>query len=80
MSNNLFVKVPIVIYRLMNITKNIDLDKQNTFQLAIYFDPLYFYTDKNAIFCLEYIQTRCFKLVIVHVKIVVKSQACTIRH
>ena len=31
MSNNLFVKAPIVIYGLMNITKNIDLDKQNTF-------------------------------------------------
>ena len=79
MSNNLFVKAPIVIYRLMNITKNIDLDKQNTFQLAIY-STQYFYTDLKCYFCLEYIQTRCFKLVIVHTKIVVKSQACTIRH
>ena len=36
MSNNLFVKAPIVIYRLMNITKNIDLDKNNTFQFDIF--------------------------------------------
>ena len=71
MSNNLFVKAPIGIYRLLNITKNIDLDKQNTFQSQ--FVTLFY-------FCLEYIQTRCFKLVIVHVKIVVKSEACTIRH
>ena len=77
MSNNLFVKAPIVIYRLMNMRKDIDLDKQNKFQSDIHFDVS---IEINILFCLEYIQTRCFKLVIVQVKIVVKSQACTIRH
>ena len=73
MSNNLFVKAPIVIYRLMNITKNIDLDKNNTFQFDIFGYMLIVILIRN-------IQTRCFKLVIVHTKIVVKSKACTIRH
>ena len=52
--------------------KNIDLDKQNIFQLNE--------IQMIILFCLEYIETRCFKLVIVHIEIVVKSKACTIRH
>ena len=54
MTNNLFVKAPIVIYRLMNLTKNIDLDKNNTFQFDIFGYILIVIlirnTDKNSIF------------------------------